>query len=39
VKWLAYLTLAGHDCLYNVWDNYGRADLLRLINALRYVRS
>jgi len=36
-KWLAYLRLAGHDCLYNVWSNLGRTHLEYLLGQLRAV--
>jgi hypothetical protein len=37
-KQLAYLRIAGQDCLYNVWSGLGRAHLERLLGQLRFVR-
>ena len=34
---LAYLRIAGQDCLYNVWSNLGRAHLEQLLESLRFV--
>jgi hypothetical protein len=34
---LAYLRIAGQDCLYNVWSNLGRAHLEHLLDSLRFV--
>ncbi|HEU0301865.1 MAG TPA: hypothetical protein VFR37_20590 [Longimicrobium sp.] len=34
---LAYLRIAGQDCLYNVWSRLGRAHLERLLESLRFV--
>ncbi len=34
---LAYLTIAGQKCLYNVWSRAGRAHLERLLGMLRFV--
>ena len=36
-KHLAYLTVAGQDCLYNVWSTRGRKHLERLLASLRMV--
>ncbi len=38
-KWLAYLTLPGQQCLYNIWSMQGRAHLLHLLEALRVVQT
>ena len=35
---LAYLTIAGTDCLYNVWSRIGVEHLERLLAQLRFVR-
>lgn len=35
---LAYLRVAGQDCLYNVWSALGREHLEHLLAALRFVR-
>ncbi|HEX6588745.1 MAG TPA: hypothetical protein VF039_06960 [Longimicrobiales bacterium] len=35
---LAYLTIAGRDCLYNVWSRLGVAHLEGLLDELRFVR-
>lgn len=37
-KQLAYLTVAGQDCLYNVWSALGREHLESLLDRIRYVR-
>jgi hypothetical protein len=34
---LAYLRVAGQGCLYNVWSRLGRAHLVELLNALRFI--
>jgi hypothetical protein len=34
---LAYLTVAGQGCLYNVWTQHGEAHLLSLLESLRFV--
>lgn len=34
---LAYLTIQGQQCLYNVWSRLGRAHLEQLLAALRFV--
>lgn len=36
-KWLAYLRVAGQDCLYNVWSHVGRQHLESFLAQLRYV--
>ena len=36
---LAYLTVAGQQCLYNVWSRVGRAHLEELIGSLRFVAN
>ena len=36
-KWLAYLTVAGQGCLYNVWSGRGRRHLETLVERLRFV--
>jgi hypothetical protein len=38
-KQLAYLRIAGQDCLYNVWSNLGRAHLEHLLGALRFIAT
>jgi len=38
-KWLAYLRLAHHECLYNVWSNLGRGHLEYLLGQLRAVEG
>lgn len=38
-KWLAYLRLARHACLYNVWSNLGRTHLEYLLGQLRSVEG
>lgn len=38
-KLLAYLRVAGQDCLYNVWSHLGRDHLEGLLESLRYVRT
>ena len=35
---LAYLEIAGQDCLYNVWSRLGVEHLERLLGQLRFVR-
>lgn len=35
---LAYLTIPGQDCLYNVWSRLGVEHLERLLGELRFVR-
>lgn len=35
---LAYLRIAGQDCLYNIWSRLGREHLEQLIGELRMVR-
>jgi hypothetical protein len=35
---LAYVRIAGQDCLYNVWSRLGRAHLELLLRELRLVR-
>jgi hypothetical protein len=34
---LAYLRIAGQDCLYNVWSRLGRDHLEDLLENLRFV--
>jgi hypothetical protein len=34
---LAYLTIAGQQCLYNVWSRLGRTHLEQLLRTLRFV--
>ncbi len=34
---LAYLTIRGQSCLYNVWSRLGTPHLLSLIESLRFV--
>ena len=34
---LAYLRIAGQECLYNVWSRLGRAHLEQLLDQLRFV--
>jgi hypothetical protein len=34
---LAYLTIAGQECLYNVWSRIGRTHLEQLLGTLRFV--
>jgi hypothetical protein len=34
---LAYLRIAGQDCLYNVWSRLGRSHLEQLLASLRFV--
>ncbi len=36
-KWLAYVRVAGSDCLYNVWSARGREHLLTLLSNLHTV--
>ena len=36
---LAYVRIAGQDCLYNVWSRLGREHLEHLIGELRYLRA
>jgi hypothetical protein len=36
---LAYLAVAGQECLYNVWSRRGEAELLDLIERLRFVEG
>lgn len=36
-KELAYLRIAGQECLYNVWSHLGRAHLETLLNSIRFV--
>jgi hypothetical protein len=36
-KQLAYLRIAGQDCLYNVWSELGREHLEQLLSRLRFV--
>ncbi|HEX8152850.1 MAG TPA: hypothetical protein VF698_06990 [Thermoanaerobaculia bacterium] len=36
---LAYVRVAGQDCLYNVWSRLGRDHLESLIENLRFVRT
>lgn len=36
---LAYLRIAGQDCLYNVWSARGRAHLEELLASLRRVET
>ena len=36
---LAYLTIQGQDCLYNVWSRLGRAHLEQLLGILRLVET
>jgi len=35
---LAYLRIAGQECLYNVWSRLGRAHLELLLEELRFVQ-
>ena len=35
---LAYLTISGRDCLYNVWSRIGIEHLEQLLAELRFVR-
>lgn len=37
VKSLAYVRVAGQDCLYNVWSDLGRAHLEDLLGSLRVL--
>jgi hypothetical protein len=34
---LAFLAIAGQDCLYNIWSRRSEAELLDVINRLRFV--
>jgi hypothetical protein len=34
---LAYLSIAGQDCLYNIWSRRSEAELLDVIDRLRFV--
>lgn len=36
---LAYLRIAGQDCLYNVWSRSGRAHLEQLLGSLEHVAT
>lgn len=36
-NWLAYLHIAGQQCLYNVWSRRGKAHLEELLGQLRFV--
>lgn len=36
---LAYLTIAGQQCLYNVWSRVSRAHLEQLLGSLRFVET
>lgn len=36
---LAYLRIAGQDCLYNVWSRLGKEHLEELIRSLRLVQT
>lgn len=36
---LAYLRIAGQDCLYNVWSHLGRDHLEDLLGSLRFVAT
>ena len=36
-SYLAYLSVTGQSCLYNVWSRLGEEHLLRIINDLRRV--
>jgi hypothetical protein len=36
---LAYLEIAGQQCLYNVWSNLGSAHLVHLLESLRFVET
>lgn len=36
---LAYLTIAGQECLYNVWSRLGRLHLEQLLATLRFVAT
>jgi hypothetical protein len=38
-KLLAYLRIAGQECLYNVWSERGREHLEALLRALRFVET
>jgi hypothetical protein len=35
---LAYLRIAGQQCLYNVWSRLGRAHLEQLLESLRFIQ-
>ncbi|MGE5952548.1 MAG: hypothetical protein ACM308_02840 [Qipengyuania vulgaris] len=39
VKSLAYVRVAGQDCLYNVWSNLGRAHLEVMLGSLGMVET
>lgn len=36
---LAYLTIAGQECLYNIWSRLGPIHLEQLLRALRFVEA
>lgn len=36
--WLAYVSVPGQQCLYNVWSQQGREHLLQLLEGLRRVQ-
>jgi hypothetical protein len=38
-RWLAYLTIPGQECLYNVWSHISREHLESLIEQLRFVST
>ena len=38
-KQLAYLTIPGQECLYNVWSNLGVDHLERMLESLRFVET
>lgn len=38
-NWLAYLTIPGQECLYNVWSRRGPAHLEQLLVSLRRVAT
>lgn len=38
-QYLAYVWVAGQDCLYNVWSGLGEAHLLQLLDGLRQVEG
>ena len=37
--WLAFVTIPGQRCLYNVWSHSGQAELEELIRNLRFVEE
>ena len=38
-KFLAYLQIAGQECLYNVWSQHGEAHLVQLLESLRFIEA